>query len=816
MTINMLLKVCRITFVFAFALCNLLYSQQASIHGKLQDKDNQPLIYANILLFNEVDNQMIKAIVSDESGKFIFNNLHEGKYNIVSKYVGLEDYKTKTIELNQDQSYDLGLVKMITSPIQLEQAVVSAKRKMIEVKPDRLIFNVEGTINSTGSDGISLLRKAPSVMIDNNNNIIVLGRSGVIVYVDGKRLPLNGEDLTNYLQNLTADQIDRIDIITNPGVKYEAEGNAGIIDIKLKRNSNYGKNGSLNLTTSQGRYNNINGGLNLNYRNSKMNAFAQAGIGHNKGYHDIDFISYQNGLYIEEINLFKYENNNRNLRFGSDFFINKKNTIGFLATARGSEGIPSGYNSIKVANENNMNNFDSILIATTETNNLRRQNTYNINYRFNDLKDKSLTVDLDYGSYKSRNNRYQPNQYYKSDGTTPLSGTSYYFETPSDILIYSLKMDYEQSLWKGVVGVGTKIGDISSDNTYLVIDVINGSKVQNNRRSNDFKYLERNFAAYINYQRSLSKRIQINGGIRTEKTIAKGDLFAYLPELQQPPVDLNYLSWFPNIGINFEINSKNSIGLSYGKRINRPDYNVLNPFNNQLSQLSFERGNPFLKPEIVNNFELSYNNRNKYNLKIGYSITDDQITRLIGPDSSDLRASYINWENLATQKVWSSNLSFPIEIFSWWNSYWNISASHIQNLADYGEGAKIDIKVFNFNFYQQQTFNLPKKLNLELSGYYSGPGVWGGVFITDASWSLDIGIQKKFFNEKLNVKLSGSDLFFQSFWSGYSDFDGLYAKGKGLNDSRKAAISMVYKFGNQKVKSRNHKTGIEDEEGRVK
>jgi hypothetical protein len=275
------------------------------------------------------------------------------------------------------------------------------------------------------------------------------------------------------------------------------------------------------------------------------------------------------------------------------------------------------------------------------------------------------------------------------------------------------------------------------------------------------------------------------------------------------------LQWFPSAGLTYQAAPNHVLALNYSRRINRPDYNVLNPFNNKQSELSFEKGNPFLQPEIVNNIELGYTLAYRYNFKLAYSYTTDQITRLIAPSAEDSRASFITWENLATQKVYSTNISAPIQMTKWWNAYMNINGSYIDNQADYGDGAIVDVQVWNYNLYQQHTFDLIKGLKGEVSGWFAGPGVWGGVFEYDVQWSLNIGLQKKFFNEKLNLKLSMQDVFYESGWSGISEFNGLVSEGTGNWDSRRLALSASYSFGNQKVKSRKRKSGLEEESSRV-
>ena len=257
------------------------------------------------------------------------------------------------------------------------------------------------------------------------------------------------------------------------------------------------------------------------------------------------------------------------------------------------------------------------------------------------------------------------------------------------------------------------------------------------------------------------------------------------------------------------------LALNVGRRINRPDYNVLNPFNNQLSQLSYERGNPFLNPEIVNNIELGYTYNYRYNFKIGYSQTDNQITRLIGPDEDDARASFISWENLAKQTVISFNVSAPFTINKWWDAYVNLSGSHLDNQATYENGGTVDLQAFTYTLYQQSTFKLPAGFKGEISGYYSGPGVWGGVFEYDETWSLNLGLQRKFLNDQLSVRVSADDIFYASNWSGVSSFNGLVSTGYGNRDSRRVNVNVSYRFGNQKVKSRKRKTGLESEGSRV-
>jgi len=797
-----------------FSLSAIAMKSQHTLSSKLLDDAGSPIMFANVVLFSTPDAKMVKVESSNEEGAFAFRNIEDGEYYIEATFIGYTDYKSKPITIN-GEDITLADFVMTTNSVQLETAVVKARRALVEVKPDRTVFNVEGTINSAGDNAMGLLRKAPGVLVDNNDNVTVLSRSGVLIYIDGKRLPLNGEDLTAYLSNLPAEQIDRMDIITNPGAKYEAQGNAGIIDIRLKRDKSHGMNGTVSGSFSHGRFAVGNVSALGNYRNKALNSFGTIGYNKGKRFNDMTFGNNQNGLFLDETNNSENASNGINYRWGTDFFIGKHQTIGFLVSGQNQSGENESLNKIKISTLANTSQIDSVLIATNTNVSDRDQATYNVNYVF-DNKKHSLNFDLDYGSYKNDNSYIQPNRYYDSDEITLRSEILTEYDTPVTIDIYTAKLDYETDALGGKIGLGSKLSKVATDNTFLFYDIQNGERVRNDVRSNEFFYDENVYAGYANYQRSLNSKFNMSAGLRIEATNAVGDLRAFKEELQEDPVNLDYVNYFPSAGITYQQAYNKTWSLNYGRRINRPDYNVLNPFTVQLSELSFMKGNESLNPEIVNNLELGYTLNFRYNFKLSYSKTTNQITRLIAPDDVDPRAGFITWANLAEQTIYGFNAALPFGVTNWWNAFVNFSAGYLDNQADYGDGAVVDVQAFTYSIFQQSTFTLPKGFTGEVSGYYSGPGVWGGVFKYNPTWSLNLGLQKKFFNDLMNVKLSVNDIFYQSGWDGESNFDGLIGTGMGNWDSRRAAISISYNFGNKNVKSRNRKTGIEDESKRVK
>jgi len=491
-----------------------------------------------VVLYAAADSAMVKVESSDEDGKFSFKGIAKGHYYIVSSYVGFNDYQSSTIELN-DVSVDLGVLKMTASSLQLEEVVVKARRALIEVKPDRMVFNVEGTINSAGDNALGLLRKAPSVLVDNNNNISVLSRSGVLIYIDGKRLPLSGDDLTSYLNNLPAEQIDKIDIITNPGVKYEAQGNAGIIDIRMKRNENHGTNGSISGSLSQGRL--LTGNISSmgNFRNKTLNTFGTLGYSGGSAFSEMHFLNNQNNLQTIENSDRQDDQGGINYRWGIDFFIGKNQTLGFLVTGLYNEKNSNSFNTVEISPLSNPTAIDSVLLADNSFFQKREASTYNINYAIVNKK-SSFNFDVDYGRYRNESDYIQPNRYFDATRIVLFSEVLTAYDTPVDIDIYSTKIDYETNFAGGKLGLGSKVSKVDTDNTFLFYNIIDGQSVQNDYRSNEFLYDENVYAGYVSYQKSINEKLNFSGGLRVENTDITGNLKAFIVELQEPPIDLNY------------------------------------------------------------------------------------------------------------------------------------------------------------------------------------------------------------------------------------------------------------------------------------
>jgi outer membrane receptor protein involved in Fe transport len=421
----------------------------------------------------------------------------------------------------------------------------------------------------------------------------------------------------------------------------------------------------------------------------------------------------------------------------------------------------------------------------------------------------TVSADFDYGKYQNIRTNFQPNQYFNGNETVLQSESNYLMNTPIDINIVSFKADYEQNLLGGKLGLGLKTSVVNTDNTFDFFDVVNNNPTQNFTRSNNFQFSENINALYFNFNTKI-KKVNIQAGLRAEQTVSKGDLNSSQANLNST-VKRNYTDFFPSAGLTYNVNQNNTWQANYSRRIERPSYQSLNPFEMQIDELSFQRGNPFLQPQYTQNFKLAHTYKYKLTTSLSYSFISDffaQITQAEGATRN-----FLMQKNVANQEVLNLGVSYPFSPTKWWEVYMNVQAS---NSSFKGNDANfVSITQNNFNLYGQNTFSLPKKIKLEVSGWFSSPSVWGGTYRTKSLGSLDLVVQKKVWKEKINVRMAVSDVFFTSPWRGDFTFGDLSIRGNGGWESRQFRLNMSYNFGNSNVKSSQRKTGVEDENNRI-
>lgn len=797
-------------FLFLLGFCPFISLSQSSIKGRVVDEKSAPIEFANVILLQLPDSNMIKTALTDSDGNFAFDYADEGAYLVEIRQVGYSTVRTQGFEVKGGISISIPEVNLSSGVDDLEALEVVYVKPLVEVKADKTIFNVEGTTNAMGLNALELLRKAPGVMVDNNENIMVKGRGGIVVYIDGKLSPLDGDGLKDYLKNLQSANIESIEIITNPSSKYDAAGNAGIINIKLKKNKNFGTNGNVSAGWATQRYSKYNTNLSLNHRNEKVNTYLNYGNNWGYSWSYMDFYRVQNGISFDQFTNNRNGGLNHNYKTGVDFFLHPKHTLGIMIT--GNNGANEWMSTSRSVITDAVPSLDRVLVARGENTGRRDNINANLNYHYTDTLGHDLNVDLDYGYFDIYNNSYQPNRYYNTSENFVLYENNFRNNTQTGIHLYTAKADYEQKLGKGKLGAGFKSSVVETANGLDFYNVIDGQDFVDSTRTNKFGYFENINALYVNYKKEVGKW-SMQAGVRAEHTRSIGDLDA-LTNQPYDQIDRNYINLFPSGGLTYTINPKNSLSLTYSRRIDRPSYQDLNPFEYRIDELSYRKGNVNLRPQMTHSLELGHTWMYMVNTSLSYGRTEDFFTEIT--DTTEVLRSFIIPRNLGFQEYFAANLGSPLPIAKWWNGYLNLSFTHLHNRADFGNDKTIDLRANNYNIYMMHTFTIDKVTSAEISGWYSGPGIWGGTFVNKPMWSLDLGAKRSFLKEKLIVRIAYADIFWKSRWRGISDFAGLYMDARGGWESRQFRINLSYSFGNQDLKTRERKAGSDDLNRRVK
>jgi hypothetical protein len=801
-----LLLVCLILFFSSFTL-NVFSS---TLKGVVQDQNNKPISFVTVMLLNSKDSTLVKGDVTDEKGQFQFDQLSNGNYILSSSNVGFQKHYSKTITINENNKETIENIVLKPNDKSLKEVKVLGKKPMIEVKADKTVFNVEQSINAAGTNALELLRKCPGVRVDKDDNVEMRGKSNVLIYIDGKPTYMDNKDLAAMLKNMQSNDIESVELIANPSAKYDASGNAGIINIKLKKNKKFGTNGNVSLGLAQGKYFKQNAGLSLNNRSKKINVFGNYSINRGKDYNFQNFDRTQNNFNYNFKSGNVSDGINQSVKAGVDYYINSKSVIGIMVNGMSNAGDFTSESKTYIGPVSA--NFNQVLKATNKIPITRRNGNANLNYKFEDTSGHTFNIDLDYGNFRSSGRSFQPNIYWNANETAITSQAIYKSNTANAIHIYSGKADYEQNLFKGKLGIGIKSALVKTDNDFQFYDVVNNLDTLNLNRTNHFVYTENVNAAYVNYSRQF-KKLSTQLGVRAEHTNSKGMLNSAIPQ-NDDTVKRNYINLFPSAGFSYTINDKHQIGVTYSRRIDRPNYQDLNPFEIKLDELTYEKGNAFLRPQYTNTYDVTHTFMQYFTTSLSYSHVRDMFMQTT--DTTEFSRTYVTQKNFATMDIAGINISFPVPIKKWWMVMANINANYNELKADF-EGRKLSNKYYTYTFYADNTFTLPKEFSLNISGWYTGPNYWGGTFKLKPMGSLDLGLQKTFMQKKLTAKLSLSDVFQTQRWFAISNFSGLYVDANGNYESRQLRLNLSYRFGSNQVQSqRDRKSGADSESNRIK
>ena len=788
--------------------------QNTKISGSVTDSTNKPLQSVSVSLLKAIDSSLVKVSISGADGKYEISTKQSGNFILNYSVVGFKNTYSELFTLKNEASFVIKSIALQQVANKLQAVTVAAKKPLIEVKADKTVFNVEASINATGSNAYELLQKSPGVTIDNNDNISMKGKNGVRVYVDGKMTQLDNKDLAAFLKSINSNDVEAIEMISNPSAKYDASGNAGILNIRLKKNKKFGTNGSANLGLVQGVTPKGNGSFAVNYRNKKVNLFSN--------------ISAQIGRYENKMSLFRiqrdsiYDQNtlnhskekSTNLKVGGDYFINDKNTIGIMATTNFGDNRWLSEGSTPIYYEPT-GKFEKKLQSSNNVPGSRTNANFNLNYRYADTSGTEINFDGDYGLFRGTGRSYQPNNYYNNTNNLLYSIINSNY-TPTDIDIRTAKIDVEQKLGKGKMGYGAKTSFVTTKNTFdFFNNDASGLPVKVLSQSSKFKYKENVNAAYINYQQQLNVKWSLQVGLRAEQTNSEGTLSREDGIIQgDNKVKRSYLDFFPSSAITWNLHKNHTLNLTFSRRIDRPTYQDLNPFENKLDELTYEKGNAFLRPQYTNNIELTHTFMGIVNTSVSYSHVKDYATIVTDTVKN---ATYIQQQNLAGQDIFGANIGSSTPINKWWSGYANVWFSY-QKFNGIIGGKKLKVSIPLYGAYLQQTFILGKNYTAELSGWFNGPSIWGASWRNKPQGGLDIGLQKLFLQKKLTVKIQATDILHTATpWRAISDFGGVYIRAQGSWESQTFRTSLSYRFGSNNIKtSRDRKTGLESESKRIK
>lgn len=789
------------------------------ITGEVQESGNKGLNGVSVSLLKAKDSALVKVAVSDKSGRFEFDNIKEGQYLITYTSVGFEKKVTPVFDLTTGGSVQMPTVTLQEAAKGLSGVTVQSRRPLVENKIDKMVVNVDASPTNAGSNALEVLEKSPGISVDRDGNISIKGKQGIIVLIDGKQTYLSGQDLANLLRNMPANQLDQIEIMTQPSAKFDASGNSGILNLRTKKSLTKGFNGTINLSYVQGRYPKSPNSFSFNYRTGKINLFSNLSYSYWSGFNDQHLTRNIGKTQFDQQADQKHHGHNYSARVGLDYSIDKKTTVGFLVN-----GI---YNPRRWENNGktnfinrNTNTIDSF--STVQTINKDTWQNYGANINFRRLlntEGREITADFDRIQYDTKSDQtsdnytYFPNGQLTNNPETPflLKGN-----LPAQIIIYSGKVDYVHPLTKeSKFEAGVKSSNVTTDNdaNYTLFYNPESKWIVDNSRSNRFKYQENINAAYINYSRQI-KKWGIQTGLRLENTISKGHQFGNAIE-PDSSFKKNYTQLFPTAYVSYALNDNNQFGFSYGRRIERPNYQDMNPFRYLLDQYTYRQGNPNLTPQFTHNIELSHNYRKALNTTLSFTSTTDILNDILR-QNEETNVTYQIKENLAKRQTLGLSVSYNAPITKWWTTsiFLNVNNSHYTGVAN---KEPLDVTLTSFMGNASQQFRFAKTWSAEVNGFYRTAAQETGMFLIRPMGVVSFGFGKQILKNQGSLKLNVYDPFYiqqAKVIIKHGDIDAVV-----LNkwDNRRVGINFTYRFskGQNIQPQRRRASSAQEEQNRV-
>jgi iron complex outermembrane receptor protein len=779
-----------ILILIALFCHSMAIGQAGVINQKFTDDQHKPIEGLFVQLMKASDSSLVFSSFSDAKGEVQFINVKEGVYFTYIAPFTYEAYRSFKIVVNHAQLIVTVPDALLQSKA-LKEVTVTAQVPFIQRQPDMTVVNVDKSPMNSGSSTLDVLERSPGIIIDQNDNINLQGKTGVTVMIDGKKVAMSGSELADMLRGMPADAIEKIELINNPGVQYDAAGTGGIINIVLKKGKLLGFNGAILAGYSQGVYPKATEGFTLNDGTRRFNLFLNYTYSYRMNLKSINMDQdfYNNGQLIEstqQYSYYKIPNYYNTIHTGADFFASERTTIGFV-----TDGLFRRYQY----NESSNSITDSVGVPQAYSNSIASDNgtesqftgELNFKHKCDSAGTKLLSAVADYMNYGF----HDVQQFMNSYGTNENSYAQpplLYGQIPFVDQTYIFQADYTTPLkGKDKLDVGVKTSYISINaNTQFFLGANNLAPIDTSQTEN-FEYTQYIYAGYVNYSKTL-KRGSFSVGLRSEQTYATGRLLTTGGEINQ-----HYLYWFPHLTYSDTLSRFNNLEASAGTRFNRPDYDELNPFKNYINPTTYDQGNPNLLPEYEYNINVADVYKSVYAFTLSYAITErpEETVHMPAPGEPDV--TLITNENLQLKDYYSFSIAAYPQINKWWSTNTYASIFYNQYIADLSQTPINNGKaVFQGN--SDNIFVLDKKISFEINGQYSSGGYWG-YFQSSQRWTVGAGIQAKCFKDKCTVKLNISDIFFTNYFNTTSMVYNYYESYIVKRDTRVAGIGITYRFG---------------------
>lgn len=794
------------TLLLLLSFIDTAAAQDASLKGKVISSDSKAIGTATVSILQVADSAWVRSEITDENGFYSFKNIAEGNYLIEVHATG---YKKIMQPVNIAKTTVLPDLILQQNATELKEVVVKSKVPYIQNDLGKTIVNVEQSLMNVGSNVLELLRRSPGVMVDGNGNISMNGKQGVLILIDGKQTYLSGDQLADYLKGLSTDMVAQLELITQPSAKYDAEGNAGIINVKTKKNKKNGFNGNNVFTCSQGVYPYIGNNIRLSYKKNKLNLTTDAGFytatGFLRQHLERTISDVQTGVVqtnFVQNSFFKEKFTDYNLRLGADYNLSGKTTIGASIKGQYHPNNQVDHSGAEISDKLTATDFHNEVVNSRGF--LRKNLIANAYLRTEFGKDEELSVDLDYLDHSEHT--YQNLRSNNYNASMQPVGTDLVLndDMPINTAAYSLKADYSKTLKNGIkteAGIKSSVALVDDENQFTKLE--NGSWIHDTIRTNHFLYDEYLNAAYINCSKSFGDRWQVQLGLRAEQLNARGNQLT-----QNLSFTRDQLSLFPTAFVGYKVNEKHQLELNYGRRINRPFYHYLNPFVEYVSQYNFLAGNPQLQPEYTHNIEIKHSYNQKLITVLRYNLVSGIMGDIFRYDNK-AKTTTMTIENIAKKIGYGISGSYNEQLFDWWmlSSSWDLYERHfeaeIQKNRIIMEGVAWGIGVDN-------QFTFKKGWSAQAQYYYGGKSV-EGIYATNlpTHW-IGFGVAKKVLKDTGTIKVDVSDPLMVYKTGTVRNWPGLYSVNSVKYATQSVAMSFSYNFGRSSENRQRRPDSIEE------